>query len=318
MHTDYHCFLCVFSVIAAAASSITDIIWLTELQRLHAATDADAAAIVARMAGVVEATADFMASYPNPPLRTITDDDELWLGPPTDGAEEGDPQTSTWNPTFELTYWRLALGIASAWRTRAGLPAKPAWTRVLAKLATPTVLPAAVNGTHGPHAYGINGNCWGFPAPTDLTTEGKHKCSGAYRSHPMVLGALGMVNGRAVSPPITDALMNATLSYAYDGWSWGDTWGWDYPMFAFSQMRLGWRSDVVVDMMLRNETKNTYFSNGHNFQTASLSCYLPGNGGMLSAVAMMAGGDADGDGKRVAVGFPPEWGARSEGFKVYP
>ena len=39
------------------------IIWMSELQRLHADTDAAAAAIVARMAVVVEATADFMASF---------------------------------------------------------------------------------------------------------------------------------------------------------------------------------------------------------------------------------------------------------------
>ena len=44
--------------------------------------------------------------------------------------------------------------------------------------------------------------------------------SGAYQSHPMVLGALDMVNGRQVRPPIEDALMNATLAYSIDGWEW--------------------------------------------------------------------------------------------------
>ena len=89
-------------------------------------------------------------------------------------------------------------------------------------------------------------------------------------------------------------------------------------MWAFSQMRLGWGSSSVVDMLLRNETKNLYFANGHNYQSNGLACYLPGNGGLLSAVAMMAGGFMDGAGNAVPVGFPPAWGALSEGFLAYP
>ena len=200
---------------------------MAELQRLHAPSPAAAAAVVSRLGEVVAATADFMASYPSPPLADHmngTKPGELWLGPPTDGAEEGNPQTTTWNPTFELTYWRLCLRIASEWRQRAGKPAKPSWARVLASLAEPTVLAADSNGTHGARAYAINANCWGFPSHTDETKAGKHKCSGAYGSHPMVLGALGMINGRAVEPPIDDALMNATVAYSIDGWDWAGTW----------------------------------------------------------------------------------------------
>src|SRR5438046_7490751 len=36
---------------------------------------------------------------------------------------------------------------------------------------------------------------------------------------------------------------------------------------------------------------NRYLPNGHNWQRANLPCYLPGNGGLLYAVAMMAGGN---------------------------
>ena len=32
-------------------------------------------------------------------------------------------------------------------------------------------------------------------------------------------------------------------------------------MWAFAQMRLKWDSSAVVDMMLRNETKNFYWAN---------------------------------------------------------
>ena len=74
----------------------------------------------------------------------------------------------------------------------------------------------------------------------------------------------------------------------------------------------------MVDMLLRNETKNLYFANGHNYQSDGLVCYLPGNGGLLAAVAMLAGGFDDGKGVTVRVGFPPQWGATVEGFKAYP
>ena len=89
-------------------------------------------------------------------------------------------------------------------------------------------------------------------------------------------------------------------------------------MWAFAQMRLKWDSSAVVDMMLRNETKNLYFANGHDYETRGLPCYLPGNGGLLSSVAMMAGGYTDGSGQHVAVGFPMHWHAQAEGFKAYP
>jgi hypothetical protein len=43
------------------------IIWMVELQRLHADTAQAADAIVSRMGAVVEATADFMATFVAPP-----------------------------------------------------------------------------------------------------------------------------------------------------------------------------------------------------------------------------------------------------------
>ena len=97
----------------------------------------------------------------------------------------------------------------------------------------------------GPDA--INGACWGFPDKRKAIA-GKHKCSGAYTSHPLFVGALGMINGAAVSPPIDPTIMNATIGYSLDGWDWPNTWGWDYPLWAFAMMRLRWDSGAVVDM----------------------------------------------------------------------
>eukprot|EP00041_Stephanoeca_diplocostata_P002217 m.24582 g.24582 ORF g.24582 m.24582 type:complete len:87 (-) comp13081_c0_seq2:298-558(-) len=84
-------------------------------------------------------------------------------------------------------------------------------------------------------------------------------------------------------------------------------------------IRLSYTPSAVVDLLLKNATKNLYFANGHDYETSSLPCYLPGNGGLLSAVAMMAGGHVDGAGKTKNAGwFPREWQVQTEGFHPYP
>ena len=68
------------------------------------------------------------------------------------------------------------------------------------------------------------------------------------------------------------------------------------------------------------QSKNNYLPNGHNFQIpGTLPLYLPGNGGLLYAVAMMAGG-WDGAPKRHAPGFPDDgrWTVQCEGFEPAP
>ena len=59
---------------------------------------------------------------------------------------------------------------------------------------------------------------------------------------------------------------------------------------------------------------NTYLQNGHNYQDGRLRCYLPGNGGLLTAVALMCAGW---DGCQVKnPGFPQDgtWDVRWEGL----
>ena len=43
-------------------------------------------------------------------------------------------------------------------------------------------------------------------------------------------------------------------------------------------------------MHLMNIQTNTYLRNGNNYQDDRLRIYLPGNGGLLSAIAMMVAG----------------------------
>jgi hypothetical protein len=55
--------------------------------------------------------------------------------------------------------------------------------------------------------------------------------------------------------------------------------------------------------------KNRYLPNGHNYQREGLTIYLPGNGGLLAAVAMMAAGWDGASGH--APGFPRDrWRVR--------
>jgi hypothetical protein len=76
---------------------------------------------------------------------------------------------------------------------------------------------------------------------------------------------------------------------------------------------------------LVSRPKNTYLTNGHNAQAApqaatqdDLPLYLPGNGGLLLAAAMMAAG-RDGDDGTAAPGFPQDgsFTVRAEGLRPY-
>lgn len=91
--------------------------------------------------------------------------------------------------------------------------------------------------------------------------------------------------------------------------------GWDFPLVALAQTRLLWDPSAIVDMLLLDVQKNSYLRNGHNYQAGNLPAYLPGNGGLLLAVAMMAAGSDSSP----PLYFPPSWKAQAEGFPIrYP
>ena len=67
-----------------------------------------------------------------------------------------------------------------------------------------------------------------------------------------------------------------------------------------------------------NITTNTYLNDGHNYQDGRLTIYLPGNGGLLAAIAMMCAGY---DGSTVPnPGIPKngKWKVKWEGLKKMP
>ena len=90
--------------------------------------------------------------------------------------------------------------------------------------------------------------------------------------------------------------------------------GWDFPMVAMTATRLG-MPDYAINALLMPVQTNTYLVSGHNYQDSRLPVYLPGNGGLLAAIALMCAGY---DGCHIPnPGFPDNggWKVKWEGFK---
>jgi hypothetical protein len=244
-------------------------------------------ATLERFRDVVLETAEFMASFASWDEKG----QRYVLGPILQGAQEIFPKDRTYNTAFELAYWRWGLETAQRWRERLGLPPGPRWQRVLDHLA---LLPVR----DGKYLFAET-------APESFTDPRWA------RDHPSVAGVLGVLPGLGVDR----ATMQRTFDWIWANWSWPDTWGWDYPMLAMCAARLG-RPERAVDALLLDTPKNAYRPNGHNYQRPGLTIYLPGNGGLLAAVAMMAAG-WDGAPDRPAPGFPADgsWTVRWEGLR---
>jgi hypothetical protein len=144
-------------------------------------------------------------------------------------------------------------------------------------------------------------------APTTFTDADQR------RDHPTLLGAYGFVG----SPRVDRDAMRRTLARVMKDWQWAETWGWDYPLVAMTAARLV-QPSVAIDALLMETPKNRYHPNGHNYQRPGLTIYLPGNGGLLSAVAAMAVGWRESR-TRHAPGFPTDgWTVRWERLRGLP
>ena len=239
---------------------------------------------------IVFQTAEFMAGY----ATWDTNTQRYVLGPVLQCAQEIFPKDKTLNPTFELTYWRWALETAQQWRVRLNLPREKKWDDVLNGLAKPSV---------------ADGKYLFTETTPDCYTNPKWNAD-----HPAVLGALSFVPG----PQIDSATMRNTLDWIWQNWNWPDTWGWDYPLLAMTAARLG-EPERAIDALLLDTPKNHYGLNGHVYQRPNLTIYLPANGGLLYATALMAAG-WDGAPKHNAPGFPDngQWSVRWENLSVAP
>lgn len=223
---------------------------------------------------IVFATADFIADLPLEDKKTGM----FNLEPPLFIVSENTDFRKTRNPAFELSYWRYALRTALEWQKRLGIPENEKWQKVLSNLAP---LPVQ-NGTYATH-QGIE-NMW-----TKFNFE-----------HPALIGVFGLLPGDGVDRQI---FLN-TINKVKQTWNFDRTWGWDFPMLAMAAARSG-DSKSAVDFLL-HPSKGFQFD-AHGLATGGPFPYMPSNGSLLAAVAMMAHQNL----------FPPEWNVKSEGFNPH-
>jgi hypothetical protein len=235
----------------------------------------------------VFATADFMASF----AFYDKEKKRYMLGPGVIPAQERFVAMQTFNPTYELAYWNWGLKTAIAWKKKMNQAVPEKWEAVLRDLSPLPVQNNVYLATE---------------SAQDSYTNPEFKTD-----HPSVLGTFGMLPETSL---LDKKIMKNTFDLVWDTWSWQKTWGWDFPMTAMSAARLG-LPEKAIDALFMKVTTNTYLKNGHNYQAERLTLYLPGNGGLLTAVAMMCGGW---EGNTEAnPGFPKDgtWKVKSEGFQ---
>ena len=124
----------------------------------------------------------------------------------------------------------------------------------------------------------------------------------------------------AIFPPIPGIdheTAHRTLLEFARSWKWDAVWGWDFPFMAMGAARMG-EPGIAIETLLNPSIKNQYDERGLCKFIDDLP-YLPGNGGLLYATAMMAAG-WDGAPSRHAPGFPDDgsWTVRWEGLKPAP
>jgi hypothetical protein len=237
-------------------------------------------ATLEKWADIVHGTAEHMADYPIKNEKTGI----YSLAPAMPPSEQG----ITRDTVFDLAYWRWALDKAQQWRQRMGLAREPHWDEVRRNLAP---LPVA-------------DGCFVHSAEwTDTYTKRAWE-------HPDPVGVLGMLSPM---DGVDAAIARRTVAKVWTTWDWNHCWGWDFPWMAMAAARTG-QTQIAVEALLKENRTNSFSIEGING-----GWYLPGNGGLLYAVAMMAAG-WDGAPDRPAPGFPADgsWAVKWEGLKKAP
>ncbi|SFL94045.1 hypothetical protein SAMN04487943_105183 [Gracilibacillus orientalis] len=236
---------------------------------------------------VVFESADFMADF-----ASWDEEEQVYvLGPPLIPAQECHRMEDSKNPPYEIEYWKYGLETAVKWAERLGVAPNKKWSHIANHLKRPR----EKDGVYLAHENGDH-----------TFTEKNH-------DHPSMVAALGILPGSLINKET----MKNTLFKVKDEWQWDTAWGWDFPMCAMTAARVG-ETELAIDFLLMDAVKNTYLPNGHNYQRPGLTAYLPGNGGLLIAIAMMVAGWDDhtsGD----YPGFPKnsKWNIEAEGFQSY-
>ncbi len=261
-------------------------IYLAEL--LYRADPSDS--LLQKYGHLVEETARFMYSF-----ATYDELNERFVLKGAIPAQETLRADITVNPPFELSYWHFAMQTAQLWRERRGQERNVQWDELINKLS--------------PLAYNTDGLYLAAETALDTYQEIRYTSD-----HMAVLGAVGIL---PMNKLIRADYMKNTLDWVWDNWNWDKTWGWDYPMTAMDAARLG-EPEKAVGALLMDKRTNTYLTNGHNYQSDRLRVYLPGNGGLLTAIALMCAGWDGVEGENP--GFPKDgkWNVRWEGLNPLP
>jgi hypothetical protein len=268
-------------------------------------------------------TAELLASWPYYDKKA----ERFILGPPVIPAQENFPPLTTFNPTFELSYWRFGLVTAQDWRVRLGLPKDPKWDNVLFRLSK---LPVK-DGLY--LAAESQPDLW-ERARSPACSGGKNAADCPNRDHPSFVAAYGLLPGFGADRET----MRRTLKAVVSDWDLRQTWGWDWPMLAMTATRLD-EPQMAVNFLL-GDAKNFQFGtsgmtprvhvaedaashatgvveDGQGYRRAA-ETYFPSNGALLLAAALMVSGGSEVH--ELNPGFPPDgnWIVRSEGILPVP
>jgi hypothetical protein len=275
---------------------------------------------------IVFETAELLASWPFYDRKA----DRFVLGPPMIPAQENFEPLDTFNPTFELEYWRFGLATAQDWRVRLGMKKDAKWDNLLFRLSK---LPEK-DGIY--LAAESQQDLW-ERARSPECSKGNTKPECPNRDHPSFVAALGLLPGWGADRET----MRRTLDAVIKDWDLRQTWGWDWPMLAMTATRLD-EPEKAVNFLLW-DAKNFNFGtsgmtprvhldqnvaellgnapaaspDGPGYRRAA-ETYFPSNGSLLLAVALMVAGGSDVH--ELNPGFPPngQWIVHSEGILPLP
>lgn len=240
--------------------------------------------LLTRYFPLLKETAEFMADFAV--YNTEKDGYEL-LGPMLP-AQECHASMDTKNPTFEVEYWYYGLKTAAEWGER--------WNAL-----TPNALPTEL--TTSLHTWRSVADKLITPSPDKNDLYPAHEnCPDTFtkynKEHPSMLCAYGLLDTGRLQPEV----VANTLQKVEQCWDYSSLWGWDFAVLAMTALRLG-DTEHALSLLLSDNQKNRYVTNGHNNQEGdpSLPLYLPGNGSLLLALAMFAGGFP---GAEKCAGFP--------------
>ena len=238
---------------------------------------------------VVEETAKFMADF----VVWNQDHHCYDIPAPVIPVQECHREIDTVNPAFEIEYWRVTLRIAAEWAKRLHGTPDAGWLEVADHMA---------ELTEAEGVYLAHRNC-----PDTFTDYNK--------DHPSMLGAYGLID----SDRIDTEKMRNTLHLVEECWQYPTLWGWDFALMAMTAVRLD-EPELAIRLLLKDTLKNCYLASGNNMQVSrrDLPLYLPGNGSLLLAAAMMTAGYEGCD--RELPGFPKDgsWTVEYENIRKFP